>query len=103
VTENGSTEFGRAIADATRQEIMRFCCCDWRAVGDIAEKVKVSQPTVSHHLAILREAGLVKSRKDGKQVFYILDQQKVVFCCGKLLFAFAPEEKATKTIRSCCS
>ena len=82
---------------------MRFCCCEWRSVGAVALKVKVSQPTVSHHLAMLREAGLVKSRKDGKQVFYTLDQQRVVSCCGKLLCAFAPEEKATKTLRRCCA
>jgi ArsR family transcriptional regulator len=96
-----STTFGRAIGDATRQEIMRFCCCDWRSVGEVAAKVNVSQPTVSHHLAVLRKAGLVKSRKDGKQVFYTLDQQRVVSCCGKLLFAFAPEQRATKSIRRC--
>jgi ArsR family transcriptional regulator len=102
VSDNESTSFGRAISDATRQEIMRFCCCEWRSVNEVAEKVDVSQPTVSHHLAILRDAGLVLSRKDGKQVFYKLDQQKVVSCCGKLLFTFAPEEKATKTMRNCC-
>jgi ArsR family transcriptional regulator, arsenate/arsenite/antimonite-responsive transcriptional repressor len=102
MNEDESTAFGRAIGDATRQEIMRFCCCDWRSVGAVAVEVKVSQPTVSHHLAVLREAGLVKSRKDGKQVFYTLDQRRVVSCCGKLLFAFAPDEKATKSIRRCC-
>ena len=102
MSDNESTSFGRAISDETRQEIMRFCCCEWRSVNEVAAKVKVSQPTVSHHLAILREAGLVKSRKDGKQVFYQLDQQKIVSCCGKLLFSVAPEEKATKTMRGCC-
>ncbi len=102
MNDDGSAAFGRAIGDATRQGIMRFCCCDWRSVGEVAAKVKVTQPTVSHHLAILREAGLVKSRKEGKQVFYTLDQQRVVSCCGKLLIAFAPEEKATKSIRRCC-
>ena len=102
MNDDESTAFGRALGDATRQAIMRFCCCDWRSVGEVAAKVKVSQPTVSHHLAVLREAGLVKSRKDGKRVFYTLDQQKVVSCCGRLMFAFAPAEKATKSIRGCC-
>jgi DNA-binding transcriptional ArsR family regulator len=102
MTTDESAAFGRAIGDATRQEIMRFCCCDWRSVGEVAAEVKVSQPTVSHHLAVLREAGLVKSRKDGKQVFYTIDQKRVVSCCGKLLVALAPEEKATRSIRRCC-
>lgn len=102
VNDEESAAFGRAVGDTTRQAIMRYCCCDWRSVGDVAEQVKVSQPTVSHHLGVLREAGLVKSRKEGKQVFYTLDQQRVVTCCGQLLFAFAPEQKATKSIRNCC-
>ncbi len=102
MSKEESAAFGRAIGDATRQEIMRFCCCDWRSVGEVAEEVKVSQPTVSHHLALLKQAGLVKSRREGKQVFYTLDQKRVVSCCGKLLFAFAPEEEATQSIRRCC-
>jgi ArsR family transcriptional regulator len=101
MNDDESTAFGRAIGDLTRQEIMRFCCCEWRSVGEIAVEVKVSQPTVSHHLAVLREAGLVKSRRDGKRVFYRLDQQRVVSCCGKLLFAFAPDKRAGKSIRAC--
>jgi len=88
--------FGKAISDATRQRIMRFCCCHWRAVTDIAREVGVTQPTVSHHLALLSTAGLVKSRREGKLAYYTLDQSKVVSCCGQLMTVFAPEEKTTR-------
>ncbi|MCL4560618.1 MAG: ArsR family transcriptional regulator, partial [Chloroflexi bacterium] len=37
---------------------MRLCCCEWISVGDITARIGVAQPTVSHHLAILRDAGL---------------------------------------------
>lgn len=87
--------FAKAIADETRQKIMRACCCCWVSVGELAEQVGMSQPTVSHHLAILREAGLVEARPEGKQTFYTLDQRRVVYCCGQLMTTFAPEEKAT--------
>jgi len=56
----------------------------------------VSQPTVSHHLAILRDANLVNIREEGKQTFYTLNQDQVAYCCGQLMVKFAPEEKATQ-------
>ncbi len=58
--------FAKAIADETRQKIMKLTCCRWRTVNDIVEQLNVTQPTVSHHLAILREAGLVNFKEDGK-------------------------------------
>ena len=69
--------FAKAIADDTRQKIMSFCCCRWCSVGEITESMEVSQPTVSHHLAILRDAGLVDIRSEGKQTFYMLNQERV--------------------------
>jgi len=90
--------FAKALADETRQKIMNECCCCWLSVNEIVEKVNVSQPTVSHHLAILREAGLVNIREQGKQTFYTLNQNRVVACCGQLMVKFAPDEKATASI-----
>jgi DNA-binding transcriptional ArsR family regulator len=87
----GPVEFAKAIADGTRQEIMRACCCQWVSVGDLATQIEKSQPTVSHHLAILREADLVHVRHDGKQSFYSLNQSRVMACCGQLMLVFAPE------------
>lgn len=83
--------FARALADETRQELMRLCCCEWRSVGELAKAVGVTQPTVSHHLAFLREAGLVEARPRGRQTFYTLNQERVAECCGRLVARFAPE------------
>jgi len=88
-------QFAKALADDTRQEIMTVCCCQWVSVGEIVERIDVSQPTVSHHLAVLREAGLVTVRPEGKQTFYSLNQDRVAFCCGQLLQVFAPASEAT--------
>jgi DNA-binding transcriptional ArsR family regulator len=90
--------FAKAIADDTRQKIMSECCCCWRSVNEIVEKMEVSQPTVSHHLAILREAGLVDVREEGKQTFYTLNQERIAVCCGQLMLKFAPEERATEAV-----
>jgi len=92
-------EFAKALADDTRQKIMAFCCCQERGVSEIVEHVGVAQPTVSHHLAVLRDAGLVKARHEGKQTFYTLNQDRVVFCCGKIMEYFAPETKAAEAMK----
>ena len=88
-----SLTFAKAVADDTRQQIMSLLCCQWYCVGDVVEKLgNVSQPTVSHHLAVLRDAELVHTRRQGKQVFYSLNQDAVAACCGVLMQNFAPEK-----------
>jgi len=91
--------FAKAIADETRQKIMSACCCNWLSVNEIVEKMNVSQPTVSHHLAILREADLVNVREEGKQTFYELNQQHLAVCCGQLMIKFAPETETTEVVK----
>jgi ArsR family transcriptional regulator, arsenate/arsenite/antimonite-responsive transcriptional repressor len=90
--------FAKAISDETRQKIMNICCCCSISVNEIVEKLDVSQPTVSHHLAILREADLVTIREEGKQTFYTLNQENIAVCCGQILLKFAPEEEATEAV-----
>lgn len=93
MTTTNSVTFAKAMADQTRQTIMRRLCCRWLCVNDIVAQMGVTQPTVSHHLAILREAGLVHTRRDGKQVYYTVNQSAVASCCGNLMEIFAPEER----------
>ncbi len=83
--------FAKALADETRQKIMKLCCCHWLSVNEIVEHLNVTQPTVSHHLAILKEAGLVNVREEGKQTFYQLNQNRLAACCTDLKLNFAPE------------
>ncbi|NJC98155.1 MAG: transcriptional regulator [Anaerolineales bacterium] len=91
--------FAKAIADDTRQRIMSECCCCWLSVNEIVEKVGFSQPTISHHLAILRDAGLVDMREEGKQTFYTLNQDRIAVCCGQIMLKFAPESETTLTVK----
>ena len=99
MTETNIVLFAKALADETRQKIMRMTCCKWLSVNEIVEQINVSQPTVSHHLAILREAGLVQVREEGKQTFYQLNQHRIAMCCGKLMLKFAPEDKITTLVK----
>lgn len=93
--KNNSVGFAKALADETRQQVMHLCCCQWLNVSEIVEAVGVSQPTVSHHLAILKEAGLVDTREEGKHTYYTLNQERVALCCGRLVETFAPEVRNT--------
>jgi ArsR family transcriptional regulator len=83
-------EFARALADETRQQIMALCCCRQLSVSDIVNALNVSQPTVSHHLAVLKRAGLVRSERRGKQVFYTLNREQIVAGCCQVAEDFAP-------------
>ena len=97
--KNNPVEFAKALADETRQKIMNLVCCTSLSVNEIVEKLDVSQPTVSHHLAILREVGLVSVREEGKQTFYTLNQARVASCCGQLMIKFAPETETAEAVK----
>lgn len=66
-----------AIGDETRQhlilEMMRMGNCNGVRVGEIAEKTHLSRPAVSHHLQIMKNAGIVKIRKEGTKNYYYFD------------------------------
>jgi ArsR family transcriptional regulator len=78
---------------------MGLVCCKWLSVTEIVEKLNVTQPTVSHHLAILKEARLVQAREEGKQTFYSLNQERLAECCGTLVLNFAPETETAKAVK----
>jgi DNA-binding transcriptional ArsR family regulator len=61
-----------AISDPTRRELMDLLAQREYSVNDLVSCFHVSQPAVSHHLRILRQAGLVKKRQHGRQRLYRL-------------------------------
>ena len=58
-----------AVAEARRRDILAFLV-DERPVNDIVDALELPQPSVSKHLKVLRDVGLVNVRRDGRQVFY---------------------------------
>jgi ArsR family transcriptional regulator len=60
------------IAESTRRQILSSLYEGDKAVGELVEELEVSQPTVSKHLKVLREAGLVSMRAQGQKRFYSL-------------------------------
>ena len=62
-----------AIAEPQRREILALLRAGERPVGELANKLGMTQPGTSKHLRVLREVGLVRDRKAGKQRLYALD------------------------------
>ena len=63
----------KALSDPTRREILRILACGERTAGELAEPFAMTKPTMSHHFAVLKEADLIRSRRDGTQVIYSLN------------------------------
>ena len=84
-------EFCKALSDETRQSILKMLQGREMSVGEIVEAFNISQPTISHHLNVLKNVGLVTSRKEGKQIFYSINQENVEECCGKMVANFCVE------------
>lgn len=59
-----------AIAEPRRRDILAYLADTERPVGDIVANLGLEQPSVSKHLRVLRDVGLVNVRRDGRQMFY---------------------------------
>lgn len=63
----------RALADPTRRDILRALGSGTRTSGQLAELFESSWPTISRHLAVLRESGLVRASRNGQEIHYELN------------------------------
>ena len=76
-----SEGFFNAMSDNTRQAILVLLDEKPRCVRDIVEKFRISQPSISRHLLILKNAGLVKNERNGQEIIYSLNQKWLRSCC----------------------
>ncbi len=63
----------RLLSDRTRLNLLMLLADGERNVTSLCEALKLPQPTVSHHLGLLRMSNVIGNRRDGKQVFYSLN------------------------------
>ena len=59
-----------AVAEPRRRDILAFLAADERPVGDIVDALALEQPSVSKHLRVLKDVGLVHVRRDGRRMLY---------------------------------
>jgi DNA-binding transcriptional ArsR family regulator len=82
VTDSCSIMF-RALADPTRLRILELLKARERCVSEICDQFELSQPSISHHLDVLKRSDLVRSDKRGREVYYRLNPDAIVECCGR--------------------
>ena len=63
----------KALNDPTRREILELLKKKDLTAGEIADHFTITKPSISHHLDLLRQAGLVTAEKDGQYVFYSIN------------------------------
>ena len=74
---NELAEFFKIIGDVTRTKILFALDQNEMCVCDIANVLGMTKSSISHQLATLRNSGIVKSRREGKEVYYTLDDEHV--------------------------
>ena len=68
------TDSFKALGDPHRQNILRLLARQEMGACEIIQAIGLAQPTIAHHLRILKQAGLISSQKEGKFVFYTLNK-----------------------------
>jgi ArsR family transcriptional regulator len=63
----------KALADPTRREILRLLRSGEMTAGELSNHFDMAKPSVSHHFAVLKQADLVTSRREGQQIYYALN------------------------------
>ncbi|HEY2545613.1 MAG TPA: metalloregulator ArsR/SmtB family transcription factor [Candidatus Acidoferrum sp.] len=59
-----------AVAEPRRREILNYLALQERPVGEIVDALEMEQPSVSKHLRVLKDVGLVQVRREGRNMFY---------------------------------
>ena len=66
-----------AVAELRRRDILSYLALDERSVGEIVDALALEQPSVSKHLRVLRDVGLVNVRRDGRRMLYRTDARAI--------------------------
>jgi ArsR family transcriptional regulator, repressor of sdpIR and other operons len=69
----GDNKAFKALSDPTRREILGLLRKGERTAGDLAERFDMTKPSMSHHFAVLKDADLITSRREGQQIWYGLN------------------------------
>ena len=70
-------EIFKVLSDSNRLQIIDMLSCGEMCVCKILEKFNITQPTLSHHLKVLSDSGIVESRKEANWMYYKLNYKKI--------------------------
>lgn len=86
-------KFGKGIGSVPRYRIVETLFSGPKTVGELAKKTKLSQPLVSQHLRVLKEAGLVRDKRQGQEVRYTLNAEYMIHLFKRLSEELRPDKK----------
>lgn len=72
-----TTDAFNAVAEPRRRQILNYLALQERPVGDIVASLNLEQPSVSKHLRVLRDVGLVSVRRDGRRMLYRVNAEAI--------------------------
>jgi len=79
---NLQSEVMKILASPRRLQILHLLAEEPKEVGRLADEMGITQPNVSQHLAVMRAAGIVEARRDGREVTYHLTDPEVIDACN---------------------
>jgi len=82
----------RALADPTRRQILQDLRAGELAAGEIVARFKISGPSISRHLTVLKAAGLVTERREANRIYYSLVAERLAVSVGNFLSVVCPEQ-----------
>ncbi|MGO1183690.1 MAG: metalloregulator ArsR/SmtB family transcription factor [Micrococcaceae bacterium] len=89
----------KALAHPTRRQILQDLKDGELAAGEIASRFHATGPTISRHLSILRQAGLVTERRDANRILYSLAGERLAHSIGDFISTVCPEQIVMREVR----
>lgn len=94
-----ASEIFAALAHPTRRQILQDLKDGELAAGAIAARFNSTGPTISRHLGVLRQAGLVTERRDANRILYSLVSERLALSVGDFLSTVCPEQIVLREVR----
>ena len=96
---DSASDIFAALAHPTRRQILQDLKDGELAAGEIASRFSSTGPTISRHLSVLRQAGLVAERRDANRIIYSLVSDRLALQVGDFLSTVCPEQIVLREVR----
>jgi DNA-binding transcriptional ArsR family regulator len=93
----------QTLSDYNRLGIIKFICDKESSVGEIVKATKLSQPLVSHHLRVLKENGILETKRNGPFIYYYIRDKKILYAINMFSELFKNSEIKYKASSKFCS
>jgi DNA-binding transcriptional ArsR family regulator len=97
--QDNVSDIFEALAHPTRRQILQDLKDGELAAGEIASRFNTSGPTISRHLSVLRNAGLVTERRDANRILYSVVGDRLALSVGDFLSTVCPEQIVLREVR----